>query len=256
MDFFQLPFEPVVFGYTLPIHLIFEYAAFFIAFRFYLFLRKRQGDTITSGNRLSIILGCIAGAYLGSRISAWLEHPLLPATQEMLVTFLNNKSITGGLLGGLIGVEWMKKRIGEQKSSGDLFTFPIILGLIIGRMGCFLSGMNEFVYGVPTTFFTSMNLGDGIPRHPLALYEMLFLVLLFMILWRNRKKLKPGNGDIFRWFMISYFTFRFLIEFLKPNIFLIFGLSGIQYLCLTCLIYYRKTLLKGIKYAGKTLHVL
>ena len=53
----------------------------------------------------------------------------------------------GGLFGGLLGVELAKKIIGEKQSSGDLFVFPIILGIFIGRIGCFLSGINEFTYG-------------------------------------------------------------------------------------------------------------
>ena len=35
----------------------------------------------------------------------------------------------GGLFGGLIGVETSKKIINENQSSGDLFTFPIVVGI-------------------------------------------------------------------------------------------------------------------------------
>ncbi len=153
----------------------------------------------------------------------------------------------GGLFGGLLGVELAKKLIGEKYSSGDLFTFPIILGIFIGRMGCFLSGTNEFTYGKPTNIFFGMNLGDGINRHPLALYELIFLVLLAITLKliKNRSQLK--NGELFKWFMICYFLFRFLIEFLKPNDFFVMGLSSVQILCLLCLLYYYKTLLSVLK---------
>ena len=88
----------------------------------------------------------------------------------------------GGLFGGLLGVELAKKIIGERQSSGDLFTLPIIAGIFIGRIGCFLAGTNEFTYGSETTFFFGMNLGDDVLRHPLALYELVFLILLFITL--------------------------------------------------------------------------
>ena len=58
----------------------------------------------------------------------------------------------GGLFGGLLGVELVKKMIGEKQSSGDLFTLPIILGIIIGRLGCFLTGIKEFTFGKETSF--------------------------------------------------------------------------------------------------------
>ena len=163
----------------------------------------------------------------------------------------------GGLFGGLLGVELIKKIIGEKQSSGDLFTLPIILGIIIGRIGCFLAGIKEFTYGIQTTFLLGMDLGDGLQRHPIALYEILFLVLLFIRIKELQKQAKKfENGTYFKIFMICYFSFRFVIEFLKPNDFLLLGLSSIQYLCLICLLYYYKTLLKGITYAYQKLHLL
>jgi prolipoprotein diacylglyceryltransferase len=238
----KLPFEPVLFGYEINIHLVLEYLAFFIGYRYYAFLRKRTTDSIITINRLSIILGAALGAFLGSRIVGFLEHPVVISDIKSFFGLFNTKTIMGGLFGGLLGVEIAKKIIGEKESSGDLFTFPIILGIFIGRIGCFLSGTNEFTYGKATTFFLGMNLGDNIKRHPIALYELLFFVLLFIFL----KKIKSKNlkdGLLFQYFMIAYFTFRFCIEFIKPNQFFVAGLSSIQILCLICLLYYHKTIL-------------
>ena len=245
----NIPFEPILFGYNINIHLILEYAAFFIAFRYYVYLRKNVKDVISSTNRLSIILGAAIGALIGSRLVGLLENPLAEFSQENLIQLLNTKTIMGGLFGGLLGVEIAKKSIGERSSSGDLFVFPIILGVFIGRVGCFLSGVNEFTYGKATSFFMGMNLGDGILRHPVALYELLFLILLFFSLKQLQKKTPLENGELFKWFMILYFGFRFFIEFLKPNVFYVLGLSTIQLLCIICMLYYNKTLLKCFKHA-------
>ena len=244
----NLPFEPLVFGYEINVHLILEYLAFFLGYRYYVFLRKRTTDTIVSTNRLSIILGAAIGAFLGSRIVGFLENPILPADALSVLSLFNNKTIMGGLFGGLLGVELAKKSIGEKQSSGDLFTFPIILGIFIGRIGCFLSGTNEFTYGKTTTFFLGMDLGDHLKRHPIALYELLFLIVLFIFLWKLKSK-NLKNGLLFQYFMIAYFSFRFLMEFLKPNLFFIVGLSSIQILCLICLVYYHKTILNLFKNA-------
>ena len=201
-------------------------------------------------NRLSIILGAVIGALIGSRLVGFLENPLMEISKANFIQLLNTKTIMGGLFGGLLGVEMAKKIIGETQSSGDLFTFPIVLGIFIGRIGCFLYGINEFTYGKVTTFFMGMDLGDGLKRHPIALYELVFLIVLFLFLKRLQKQNIFENGNLFQYFMILYFSFRFMIEFLKPNIFFILGLSSIQILCLICLFYYHKTILNLFKNAG------
>ena len=233
-----IPFEPILFGIKINVHLILEYLAFFIAFRYYVWLRKSTTDNISNGNRLSIILGAVIGAFIGSRFIGYLENPMITINLKNIIQLLNTKSIMGGLFGGLLGVEIAKKIIKEKTSSGDLFTFPIIVGIFIGRIGCFLSGTNEFTYGNKTSFFTGMNLGDGILRHPTSLYELVFLMLLFIFLTKAKTYLHKQNGNLFIVFMISYFTFRFAIEFLKPNVFYLFNLSSIQWLCVHCWIYY------------------
>lgn len=253
---FTIPFEPLIFGIKINIHLVLEYLAFFIAFRYYVFLRKKSTDTISSNNRLSIIIGAIFGALFFSRLIAFFENPALHYEQGWLA-ILNNKTIMGGLFGGLLGVELAKKIISEKQSSGDLFTLPIILGIIMGRIGCFLAGIKEFTYGIETSSFLGMNLGDGLLRHPIALYEIVFLIFLFLGIKKLRKQSnRYKKGSYFKLFMVSYFSFRFGIEFLKPNTFLIIGMSSIQYLCLICLLYYHKFIQKVIIYARKKLHVL
>lgn len=242
----EIPFEPILFGTKLNIHLILEYLAFFMGFRYYIFLRKKSDDEISSNHRLSIIIGATLGALIGSRIVGFLEYPFIDNAKNNWIELLNVKSIMGGLFGGLLGVEISKKIIGEKSSSGDLFTFPIILGVFIGRIGCFLSGTNEFTYGIETTSTFGMNLGDGIFRHPIALYELIFLGFLAIILKRIQMNISLENGKLFQWFMISYFGFRFFIEFLKPNEFFVLGLSSVQILCVVCFTYYYKTIFSSL----------
>ncbi|WP_417785944.1 prolipoprotein diacylglyceryl transferase [Tenacibaculum sp.] len=247
----ELPFEPVLFGYMVNIHLVLEYLAFFLAFRYYVFLRKKREDYISSNNRLSIILGAAAGALIGSRLVGILENPLVTFSTKNMIQILNIKTIMGGLFGGLLGVELAKRIIGEKRSSGDLFVLPIIVGIFIGRIGCFLSGINEFTYGVETKFFLGMDLGDGVLRHPIALYELVFLIILFISLRYLQKEYVLQSGELFKFFMLAYFGFRFFIEFLKPNTFFILGLSTIQILCIVCYVYYTKFIILKIKNARK-----
>ncbi len=234
----QIPFEPILFGFKINIHLVLEYLAFFIAFRYYVVLRKKTKDVINTENRLSIILGAAIGALIGSRLVGFLENPMIELSLVNIIQLFNTKTIMGGLFGGLLGVELSKKMIGEKNSSGDLFVFPIIAGIFIGRIGCFLSGIKEFTYGRETSSIFGMDLGDGLMRHPTSLYELFFLIGLFFIIKFIQKNIRLKSGDLFKIFMLIYFGFRFCIEFLKPNVFHTFGLSSIQILCLICWIYY------------------
>lgn len=238
----SIPFEPTLAGRPVNVHLILEYVAFLAAYRYYVYLRKRQTDPISTSNRLSIILGAAIGAFVGSRIMGFLENPVIDISSASWIELYNLKTIMGGLFGGLMGVEIAKQILHEKNSSGDLFTLPIIAGIFIGRVGCFLSGTKEFTYGTTTSIFTGMDLGDGLKRHPLALYELVFLMLLFIVLKKIYDRNKMENGFLFRIFMLSYFTFRFVIEFIKPNVFFTLGLSSIQWLCIVCFVYYRSTL--------------
>jgi phosphatidylglycerol---prolipoprotein diacylglyceryl transferase len=236
--FFGQPAQPMT------IHFIFEVLAYFIGYRYYVFLRRQQGDLIGSHHRIWIVIGAAGGALIGSRVLGALENPeLLWEYRDSPLYYYSNKTIIGGLLGGLWGVETIKKWIGEKHSSGDLFTYPLIVGIAIGRVGCFLAGLPDNTYGSPTASIFGYDFGDGIRRHPVQLYEIFFLIMLKIKLLYISKKLDFKSGSIFKLFMISYLVCRFLIEFIKPAYLLPIQFSVIQVACLVGLLYYGKTIL-------------
>jgi len=216
----------------------------FLGFRYFLYLRKKQGDGLPDGNRLWVIAGAIFGAVLGSRLLGALENPpALLHSENPLLYIYQNKTIVGGLLGGLIGVESIKKVIGERQSSGDLFVYPLILAMIIGRTGCFSMGVYEETYGVATSLPWGMELGDGIIRHPVSLYEIVYLLLLAGMLYLIQKKYTLVSGARFKLFMIGYLLFRFLLDLIKPGYHYAFGLGSIQLACLAGLLYYAPSII-------------
>lgn len=223
------------------LHLLFEVAAFAIGYTYYMRLRAGQGDPIAEDKRMWIIIGAAAGALFGSRVLGALEDPALLAWNwKSLFVAFNNRTIVGGLLGGLIGVEVTKKLIGVQQRSGDLFVFPMMLGMIIGRVGCLLGGLEDNTYGLPTDLPWGMDLGDGIPRHPTNIYEIIWLGLVWLALIgiERRWKLKPGAR--FKIFMVLYLEFRFAIEFLKPGHPVLVGFTAIQFSAELGVLYYWK----------------
>lgn len=163
----------------------------------------------------------------------------------------------GALIFGLIFVELMKRYTGLRQSTGDLYAIPLAMGIAIGRIGCFLTGLSDNTYGTPSSLPWAINFGDGIARHPTQLYEIVFLILLIPFLYRvtlseardspnvaaksadtcvNYSRFLPG--DVFKLFMVAYLSFRFLSDFIKPYPRLLFGLGGIQWACLLTLLYY------------------
>ncbi|GAA4806973.1 prolipoprotein diacylglyceryl transferase [Olivibacter ginsenosidimutans] len=229
----------------LTLHAVTEVLSFFVAYRYYVYLKRRSGDAISSENRLWIILGATIGALLGSRLVGGMENfpALLNSTHPLTYLYLN-KTILGGFLGGIWGVELVKLAIGEKRKSGDLFVYPILLGLIIGRIGCFSMGVHEETYGLPTSSFLGMDLGDGLMRHPVSLYEIVFLLLLWMGLKQCEKRLDLSEGALFKLLMIAYFCFRFLLDFIKPHYTWPIGLSTIQMVSLVGLLYYLPDMIK------------
>jgi phosphatidylglycerol---prolipoprotein diacylglyceryl transferase len=224
---------------SIYLHSILETAAFFIGFRYFLFLRKRHGDSYSSSSRIYIIIGAIFGALIGSRLIGCLERPHeLIRTDNIFWYIYNNKTVLGGFLGGLFGVEVMKKIIHEKQASGDLFVYPIILALIIGRIGCFSMGVYEETYGVATSLPWGMNLGDGITRHPVTLYEIIFLSCLWIALEKMEKQFCFQNGALFKLFMIAYLIFRFVLDFINPSYPILINLSTIQLTSLLGIFYY------------------
>lgn len=118
------------------LHWLFEILAYSVAFRLYIFWRKQAEDKINDSDRLWIFIAACGGGFIGSHLLGILERPFdwlfRPLSfLQFYVYFMSNKTILGGLLGGLIAVEYTKKQLRIVSSSGDLMTFPIIIGLIM-----------------------------------------------------------------------------------------------------------------------------
>jgi prolipoprotein diacylglyceryltransferase len=230
-------------------HLFFESLAYAIAFR--LVLLNSRKDSIAPTQRSSVIVGGMVGALVGAKVLVLLQHiDVIGSSWELLLLLLlQGKTVVGALLGGLIGVELTKKMIGVKQSTGDAFVYPLIVGTAVGRIGCFLTGLSDRTYGIATTLPWGVDFGDGIYRHPTQIYEIIFLLLL-MIALQIRSRYPRQEGDVFKFYMVGYFGFRFWIDFLKPDFHPILGISAIQIACLLGLIYYRHSISYFLKFTG------
>jgi phosphatidylglycerol---prolipoprotein diacylglyceryl transferase len=136
----------------------------------------------------------------------------------------------------------------------------LMIGYGIARIGCHLAGDGD--YGTPTDLPWGMIYSNGtyppaialrefpemlqkygvngvIPNdirvHPAPLYEFIASVFLFGFLWRLRKKESP-NGKLFMIYLILYGIERFLVELIRLNPRLVFGLSEAQLISILLII--------------------
>jgi phosphatidylglycerol---prolipoprotein diacylglyceryl transferase len=222
---------------ALHAHWVFESIAYTAGFYLYRRHRRRFGDPIDSRSRWYVTAAAIAGGFIGSRVLSAFEDPFtLAAHWRQPFQFFAGKTIVGGLGGGWLAVEWVKRVLGVRIATGDLLALPLVLGIAIGRIGCFLSGLEDQSYGVSTTLPWSVDFGDGVRRHPTQLYELLFLAGLAAVLLLRTGRMTT-IGDRFKLFLFGYMGFRLLVDFIKPAV-RVGGLSAIQWTCLAAVAYY------------------
>jgi prolipoprotein diacylglyceryltransferase len=227
------------------LHLLFEWAALAAGVQIY---RRQSAGGLLQPGRYAIVIGCILGAAIGNKLVFWIEFPhLWRSLSDDPSVWMSGQSIVGGLLGGLLGVELAKKLIGSRSSTGDQFVLPLMAGTVIGRIGCFLAGLNDGTYGNPTALPWGVDFGDGMARHPTQLYDMAFVLLWGGLLLANRARWRDKPGLMFKFYLAGYLLWRLLVDAIKPVPYFYPGqLSGIQLVCLAALLCYVPLLVRQL----------
>ncbi|MBQ0929063.1 prolipoprotein diacylglyceryl transferase [Ideonella alba] len=228
-------------------HALFEYGGIALGVALYRRARQRSGlSALTASGSFALFTGLLLGAAIGNKGVFAIERPDLIAAWWAGGPLVLGQSIVGGLLGGLLGIEAAKALTGQRASTGDLMVTPLIAGLVLGRVGCFLAGLHDDTYGLPTTLPWGVDQGDGVPRHPSALYEIGFLVLLGTLLHRGQARWAAVPGLRFKLFLSAYLLWRLIGDSLKPvRVEYAGGLSGIQWVCLVALMAYAPLLARA-----------
>ena len=194
-------------------HLVLEAAAYFVAARVYWAQARHAPQPAVSLDRWKILACAIFGAAVGSRALHVFEHFAALLRNGDLQAWLGGKSVLGGLMGGTLGAELGKRWVGWRRSTGDAWVPAIAVGLIIGRIGCQLSGLWDDTYGTPTTLPWGWDYGDGVPRHPTALYEIVLVAACWALV---RRIPRQPSGVRFAAFLAGYCLIRLGLEFFKP----------------------------------------
>src|SRR5262249_8338074 len=154
----------------------------------------------------ALMLGAAAGAYIFGSANLWLSGQ--PGVA---------RSIEGAVAGGILAIEFYKRSAGIRTRTGARFALPFAAGIPVVRIGCFLSGIQGFTHGTPTTLRWAHDFGDGVPRHPVQLYEsaaMALFAIVYVVAVRRRNAFVIDNG-----FYLAagyYGVQRFAWEFVKP----------------------------------------
>ena len=116
----------------------------------------------------------------------------------------------------------------------DLCAPSAALGYGIGRIGCLTSGDGD--YGIPSNLPWAMSFPHGlvpttVPVQPTPLYELIVAVGITALLWR-RSRPQLGRlfhpGQITAEYLVWTGAARFLVEFIRINPRLYWGMSNAQ----------------------------
>lgn len=173
---------------------------------------------------LLIYVAALAGAFLGAKIVYLLAEGWIDWHQpNRWLRLATGKTIIGGLLGGYVAVELAKKFAGYKSATGDWFAIVAPIGIIIGRVGCWLHGCCLGHVCEPKWF--TLRDTEGVARWPAVPLEIAFnLVALLAVLVLRWRRLLPGQH--FHLYLIAYGIFRFAHEFVRETPRVVGPLSG------------------------------
>ena len=193
-------------------------ASFLVAYWLCLqeFKRKKLSEELLGNLFLAAMIGGIVGAKLLYLVE---NVPLSEILANPVQHILSRGGLTfyGGLFGAIL-LTWLVAKRGKLNFwvMGDAVAPAMAIGYSIGRLGCFLVGDD---YGVPSDLPWAMSFPNGLPPtlervHPTQLYEVIIMGLVFVYLWKIRKKdYKPGY--LFSLYLVLAGSERFFIEFIR-----------------------------------------
>lgn len=193
--------------------------------------------TITAGLFGSKLFHVLFDERLGHYLDVLSEQGLFAFLAAGFNPFKGGHVFYGGLVAGYLAA-WLLARFAWNESVlryYDITAFPIIFGLFLSRIGCFLAGC---CYGVPSNYF-----GISFPPSSIAGWEMIsqgkrssFLDplpplvptqliesvaafgIFFYLCWRLRDAAKLPAGFFMTRFLFLYAVFRFFVEFLRADL--------------------------------------
>ena len=192
-------------------------------------------DTVISAAIVGIPSGIIISRLLHV-VDFWdyfIEHPSQIIGGQGL-------SIYGAVLGAALGI-WIYSRVRKMSFGyfADMLAPGIILAQAIGRVGCTLRGC---CYGLETDIWCAVIYTNpassaplGIPVHPTQIYEIIYNLIVFGLLFALRKRFRP-DGSLFLVYLTLYSAWRLGIDYIREGTDFLFGLHEAQVIAIIVLV--------------------
>ena len=217
---------------------------------FFLYFRTEKFE-IEFNSFIKMLVASVIGVIVGSKVMFFISRVPSLVTNFSIENLLGSTIyggyvFYGGLFGMIISILIMTRKNKENRAKYFSFLVPVMpLFHAFGRVGCFMSGC---CYGkeLPSAFEVC---GVVIDRIPVQLIEAVFELIMFVVLTNIVKKSPKANA--LRVYLLSYATFRFIIEFFRGDILrgVWFGISLAQWISIGIFVYY---IVRGIcKKKGK-----
>jgi phosphatidylglycerol:prolipoprotein diacylglycerol transferase len=192
----------------------------------------RRGADISYDSLLTVALVAIPSGIIISRLIHIIDMwGFYMANPGQLLGF-GGLTIWGAILGATLGI-WVYSRFSDFKFGYfmDLITPGVLLAQVVGRVGCTINGCCygkasslpwAVVYTNPDSYAPL-----GIAVHPTQIYEIIFLLIVFGVLFWLRKRFQP-EGSLFLIYLSLYSMWRLGLGFLRDGTDFLFGLHQAQ----------------------------
>lgn len=173
----------------------------------------------------NLAIWSLGGAFVGARLYFIAQNDpgsYLLQPWRILAVWEGGLAFFGGLFGAILAAFVYARRHGVPFArAADLFAPAIPVAGAIGRIPCFLAGMD---YGTPTSLpwrvlYThpgSYAPIDGVSRHPVQVYELLGDLAIAGLLLRLRGRVP--TGVLFLGYLMSFSLLRFFLFFVRGDV--------------------------------------
>ncbi|MCI0450375.1 MAG: prolipoprotein diacylglyceryl transferase [Chlorobi bacterium] len=274
-----------VYSYGLMLGISFIVASWLLSREF---KRKKMDENAAINITFIALVGGVVGSKLLYVVEEWSSISSMPASRIFSADGLFSPAgLTwyGGFILATVIIYFYarSKRIPFLRVC-DATAPSLAIGYGIARIGCHLSGDGD--YGFPVSEFMSwvpwgtdyskgtlppsvafrgtdiaQKFGGVVPDntlcHPTPMYELVFAIIIFWLLWRKRASFK-ADGKLFGLYLILSGIARLLVEFIRLNPKIIAGLSEAQVISIPLILlgfylYYKAPTEKAeLKHSKKT----
>lgn len=199
----------------------------------------RRGANLSYDTVLTAAIVGIPSAIVFSRLLHVIDKWEFYSQHPGLIIGGQGLAIYGAILGGALAI-WLYSEFSNFQFGyfADLIAPALLLGQAIGRVGCTIAGDHPGIatslpWGVVYTHPDNPAFGMG-ATHPVVVYEIIYLLIVFGVLLKLRGRLKP-DGSLFLIYLSLYSLWRFGSHFLRLDDPFLFGLQQAQVIAIIVL---------------------